>query len=134
MSQSTFQTGDILNFEAGEALPKYRLLKQSGGTVVFADAADGPDLIGVVSETHKAVASGAQVGVRMWNGPGTKLVETTAAAVAVGDLLKCANDGKVVKVGTTTTEGVIGRAKSACDSSGGVIEVVPFVYHVRDLS
>lgn len=108
-------------FTAGEALEAYCQVKlhSTAGEVVYADAGDGPDVIGV---TLDKVASGEKVAVQLKNAGGTFKIRAAAAILAHAEL-KGANDGKVTAVGTTSTEPVAGRALEAASGDGAVIEV-----------
>lgn len=103
------------SFEAGEALAKYRRVKKSGATVVYADA--GEDSIGVTM--HNA-ASGAQVMVKLFNDGGTFPIEA-AAAITANAAVYGANDGKI---DDTVSGDKLGTANEAATASGNIIEVL----------
>ena len=120
-------------FTAGEALEAYCQVKldSTAGQVVYADAADYQDVIGV---TLDKVASGEKVAVQLKNTGGTVKIRAAAPILAHAEL-KGANDGEVTAVGSTTTEAVAGVALEAASGDGAVIEVYLFPnVQVTDLS
>ena len=102
-------------FVAGEALAKFRRVKLSSSTVVYADA--GEDSIGVTMEN---AASGAPVQVKLWNDGGTFLVESAGAITAEADVYG-ANDGKIDDAVSGEKQGI---AVEAATGSGQYIEIL----------
>lgn len=97
----------------------HRLAMASDGTVGLA-------AIGVAGEyvaTYDFPSAGATETVRFLNAQGTQVMKTTAAAVAVGDSVYTAATGLVSN--TSTSAVLIGIAKTAIGSGGGLIIVVP---------
>lgn len=78
--------------------------------------AAGADAYGVA---HFAAAAGEEATVTVM---GIVPVQTTAAAVAAGDALMVAADGKVLKA--TTGKVVVGRALTAAPAAGGKIRAL----------
>ena len=113
-----YTDGNFKTFTAGEALAKFRRVKYSSSTVVYADA--GEEWIGT---TLFAAASAAQVTVKLRNGSGTHIV-TAAGTFAEGAQLYGADDGKVDDAAAGQ---VFGIALEAATASGDEIEVVPAV-------
>lgn len=139
MSQSAMHSKA---FTAGEDLAPYRFVKLNGttaGEVVYADAADALDVIGIVQapgiETTAAgaTASGSQVAVHFL---GSRTVKCTASeALTMHELVKFANDGKIQDAGATANEVVIGRTLEAASGDGSIVEVALFpAIQDRDLS
>ena len=108
-------TDNRLSVEAGEALVKYRRVKKSGATVVYADA--GEDAIGV---TMKNVASGDMAEVKLFNDGGTFPIEA-AGAITANAAVYGAADGKI---DDTVAGEKVGTANEAASASGNVIEVI----------
>ena len=132
----------VKTFTAGEDLAPFRFVKLDGTNpyqVVYADAADLLDMIGIVQEpgiqttASGATASGSQVGVTLLGG---KTVKCTASeALTVNELVKLANDGKIQDAGATASELVIGRTLEAASGDGSIVEVLLFhSLQDRDLS
>ena len=128
-------------FTAGEDLAPFRFVKLDGVNpyqVVYADAADVADMIGIVQEpgiqttASGATASGSQVAVELLGG---KTVKCTASeALTVNELVKLANDGKIQDAGATSEELVIGRTLEAASGDGSIVEVLLFQsLQARDL-
>lgn len=107
-------------FTSGEALAKFRRVKlDTDGEVVYADAADGNDWIGVTQ--HATSASGELVVIRLRNTPGTYFL-TAANTVDVGDQLFPANDGKVSGDASGTTVQLVSVEAATLDS---IFEAAP---------
>jgi hypothetical protein len=108
----------IKAFVAGEALAINRRVKLSGTTVVYSDA--GEVWIGT---TKEAVASGANVSVKLLTFPGTRKV-VAAGTFSAGAELYGAVDGKIddIEIGQ-----VAGTALEAATAAGAVIEMLPHV-------
>jgi hypothetical protein len=111
----------VKTFIAGEALAAYRRVKISPGTVTdppeVVYAAAGEDFIGV---TQYAVEIGADVAVKMNNGPGTFEIEcAVSAAIARGTVLYGAASGKVSDASSGSAQGIALEA----GVDGAVIEV-----------
>lgn len=100
---------------AGEALERFRFVKASAGTVVYADKAD----LGI-GVTQEKVADAAAVAVRMINHGGTMIV-TAAVAIAADEYVYHADDGKVSNVPNGPR---IGKALEASAADGDLIEIV----------
>lgn len=110
--------GNVMSFEAGEALEAFRRVKYSSGTVVYADA--GEYSIGV---TEHIIAIGLQVSVRLANAPGTRMC-VAAGTFSQGAELYGADDGKVDDTAIGTVYGTALEAATAADDE---IEVMPHV-------
>ena len=129
MSQSSKETK---TFTAGEALARNRLVKlgTTAGQVVYSDAADFNDCVGMVGE---AIASGAHAAVALKHRGTEKL--TASDAITAHDPIIAAADGKVAPDGGTSTENCIGFALEAATADGDIIECILFdAIEVRDLS
>lgn len=96
-----------------------RLTMASDGTVGLA----GLGIAGEYVASYTFPSAGATETVRFLNAQGTQVMKTTAAAVAVGDSVYSAASGVVSN--TSTNAILIGIAKTAIDSAGGLIIVVP---------
>lgn len=118
---SAFNESGQMSFTAGEDLAAHRRVKRgSAGEVVYADASDGNNWIGV---TIHAKVSGRQVTVRLRNSPGSFFF-TADSAIADNLQLKVANDGKV----NNAEEGAAAipfSSNEAATADGDVIETVP---------
>jgi len=89
---SAINESGLQAFIAGEDLQAHRRVKRSTtGVIVYSDAADGDNWIGVTTETR---VSGRHITVRLRNAPGT-LFFTAASAIADDTSLAGADDGKV---------------------------------------
>jgi len=113
-------SGSPMTFTAGEALAIYRRVKMSsasGENVEYAD--EGDNFIGV---TQEAAASSGLISVADKKQPGTQKL-TASGAVALGDLVYGADDGKV---STTVSGPPIGTCIGieAALADGDVIEVL----------
>lgn len=97
----------------------HRLTMASDGTVGLAGIA----VAGEYVATYDFPAAAATETVRFLNAQGTQVMKTTAAAVAVGDSVYTAASGVVSN--TSTSAVLIGIAKTAIGSGGGLIVVVP---------
>lgn len=113
----------VKTFKAGEALEAHRRVKIESGTtttppeVVYSDA--GEAYIGV---TECAVADTEDVAVRLKNCSGTVEIEcTVSSAIARGDALYGAADGKVSDAVSGTAQGT---AMQAAGASNEHIEVL----------
>jgi len=108
-------------FVAGENLAAHRRVKRgSANEVVYADAADGDNWIGV---TMHAKEANRQVTVRFRNTPGSFFF-TADSAIADALQLKVADDGKV----NNAAEGqatIPYMSNEAATADGDVIECVP---------
>jgi len=111
------QRNSPASFTAGEALEAFRRVKQSGATVVYADAGERG-----IGTTQAYVANAGQALVRM-DGEGTSKM-TAAGTFAVGATLYPADDGKVddVKAGMP-----LGKPMEAATAAGDIVEVVPII-------
>ncbi len=111
------QRNSPISFTAGEALEAFRRVKQSGATVVYADAGERG-----IGTTQAKVANGGQALVRLDAEGSSKM--TAAGTFAAGAVLYPADDGKVddVKVGLP-----LGRPLAAATAAGDILEVVPIV-------
>jgi len=106
---------EFANIEAGEALAKYRRVKLSAGTAIYADA--GEDFIGI---TMAAVVSGGIAKIKLPNDSGTFLV-TAAGAFAVDAILYGAVDGKVA---SAVSGDQIGQSIELASADGDLVEMV----------
>jgi hypothetical protein len=97
----------------------HRLTMASDGTVGLAGLA----ISGEYVATYDFPAAAATETVRFLNAQGTQVMKTTAAAVAVGDSVYSAASGVVSN--TATNAILLGIAKTAIGSGGGLIIVVP---------
>lgn len=127
---STYNEGRK-TFTASEAMGKGIIVKlgASAGTVLMADAADFEYIIGV---TEYAVASGAEVSIRLLNAGGTFKCKASAAITALDDVILAA-DGELAPDGGTSTEDVIGQALEAASGDGSIIECVLHTVIVKNL-
>ncbi len=100
---------------AGEALERYRRVKISAGTAVYADA--GEDSIGV---TQQKKASGDLVPIKLWNAGGTFAIESAGAITADADVYGAA-DGKI---DDTASGDKIGVSREDASGAAEAIEVV----------
>lgn len=94
-----------------------RLTMASDGTVGLA----GIGVVGEYVAMWAFAAAAASDTVRFMNAQGTQVLKTTAAAVAVGDAIYTAASG--VCSNTSTNAVLIGIARTAIDSAGGLIVV-----------
>ena len=109
-------------FTTSAAVSAKRLVKMaSTGLVAHCTAADADTAIGV---TDYAAASGADVGVKLLNFPGT-FEMTAVAAITSGAAVYQAADGKVSM--TPVAGGKIGIAIEAATADNDIIEVLPLV-------
>ena len=97
----------------------HRLTMASDGTVGLA----GIGITGEYVALYDFPTSGATETARMLNAQGTQVLKTTAAAVAVGDSVYSAASGVVSN--TSTNAVLIGIARTAIGSGGGLIVVAP---------
>lgn len=111
------ETG-VRSFEASVAVVANRRVKLSSGKVVYADAADKS--IGI---TIGAAGIGEQVGVKLHNFPGTRLV-TASAAITTGTPVYGDASGKVNDVFTALGE-CLGIALQAADGDDSIFEILP---------
>ena len=111
------QQNSPINLPAGEILEAFRRVKQSGITVVYADAGERG-----IGTTQVYVASGGQALIRL-DGQGTAKM-MAAGPFAAGATLYPADDGKIddVKVGLP-----LGKSLEAATAAGSIIEVVPVI-------
>jgi len=112
-------------FVAGEALEAYARVKldSTAGQVVYADASDDVNYIGV---TQAAAASAALVSVLFKEYGGTLKVQA-ADSFSAHATLYAADDGTVTDTATTGTT-QLGYALEAATAAGGVIEMLPSEY------
>lgn len=94
-----------------------RLTMASDGTVGLA----GIGVYGEYVASYTFAAAAATETVRFFNAQGTQVLQTTAAAVAVGDSIYTAASGVVSN--TSTNALLIGIARTAIGSGGGLIVV-----------
>lgn len=97
----------------------HRLTMASDGTVGLAGIA----VLGEYAALYDFPAAAASETVRFLNAQGTQVLKTTAAAVAVGDSVYTAASG--VCSNTSTNAVLIGIARTAIGSGGGLIVVAP---------
>lgn len=109
--------GNVKTYTAGEALEANRVVKVSGGTVVYADSTDSG-----IGATRAKVASGDPVGVKLFSKSGTLKIEC-AAAVAEAATVYIKNDGKIDDA-DAGSDVKCGMALEAGDA-GDIIEVLP---------
>ncbi|MCW8129617.1 MAG: DUF2190 family protein [Planctomycetota bacterium] len=119
MSQQT--EAPVISLEAAEAIGQYLRVKlNSSGKAALAGA--GEPAIGI---SQVAAAQGAQVSVRLLNGPGTFKMVANAAIAALAVVYGVASG----KIDDTTGAGNpghgIGLALEAATAQGDVIEVLP---------
>jgi hypothetical protein len=115
---ASYNNTGIRTFTAGEALEAYRRVKLSSGTVVYADEDEA-----CIGFTERAVASGADVAVRLNNHPGTFLAVVNEAVSADASLY-AGDDGKLQD--TDPGAGTIRyTALTAGGADGAIIEVFP---------
>lgn len=95
-----------------------RLTMASDGTVGLA----GIGVVGEYVAAYTFPAAAATETVRFMNAQGTQAFQTTAAAVAVGDSVYTAASGNVSNTSTSAT--LLGIARTAIGSGGGLIVVV----------
>lgn len=96
-----------------------RLTMAADGTVGLA----GVGIAGEYVAMYTFDAAGATHTVRLLNAQGTQVVQSTAAAIAVGDTVYSAANGTV----SNTAAGAIllGIAKTAVGGGGGLLIIVP---------
>lgn len=111
------ETG-IQTFTSGAALARFRRVKLSSGTVVYA----GLNEASIGFTTHDC-ASGDEVGVKLNNYPGTRKV-TVASSCTSGAALYSAASGKVDDA-SSGAGNIIGYALEAASGDGSIIEMVP---------
>ncbi len=113
-------------FAAGAALAAYRVVKINAAGAVVYPAAFADRTVGV---TQNAVASGANVTVKLWNAPGTFKV-TAGVAVTAADGGQTiyhsgtAADGKV-RITDGGSQHLLGVALEAVTTDGMVLEMTP---------
>lgn len=114
---ATIVEGPLKTFTAGGALPPYRLVKLSSGTLAYPDTSDTVT-IGVLEA--EAFAAGDMVPVRLRTAQGTWKVQASTSISAGGSCYIGAY-GTVAGSGTQ----VIGMALEAASGSGDIIEIMP---------
>lgn len=97
----------------------HRLTMASDGTVGLAGLAIQGEYVAL----YDFPAAGASETVRFLNAQGTQVLKTTAAAVAVGDSVYTAASG--VCSNTSTNAVLLGIARTAIGSGGGLIVIAP---------
>jgi len=98
--------------KASEDLAANRFVAHDGG---YPDA-DGDSALGV---TASAAKSGENVALDVL---GISVVDTTAAAIGVGDALQADDDGRVRTL--TSNQVMVGRALTAVPAGGGQVRVL----------
>jgi len=116
---ASFNDNGIRTFTAGEALERYRRVKLSTGTVVYADSDEA--CIGV---TEREVANGEQVAVRLINHAGTFLIAANEA-IDLNDVLYGANDGKITDTNPGGTGTARFKALTTGSGDGALVECLP---------
>ena len=105
MANPTFNNGDILSYEAGEAIAAHRFVKDKGdNTYLYATAGGGVDGV-----SKAAAAIGEELAVVI---DGVPLVEA-AEALDPGDEVASDTDGKAVKYVSGTKAGRVTNNTSA---------------------
>lgn len=110
-----FTPGAAVTYTAESAITAGRVVELSGDRTVSTAAAGSAKAVGVAARAAKV---GEQVLVHHLNGQVHRLV--TAGAVAAGDRVAAAADGKVA----TATENTVGLALTSAAAADGVIEVL----------
>ncbi len=104
----------VIPMTAGETVVANRVVKLSDGKVIYADAAEAADIIGI---TQGGASADASVDVRLL---GVLGYGVAAGTFAVDAALYLAADGKVDDSGTT----LVGVALDAATEAGDVVRVV----------
>ena len=98
-----------------------RLAMASDGTVALA----GIGVLGEYVALYTFPAAAASETVRFMNAQGTQVLQSTAAAIAVGDSVYTAASGLCSN--TSTNAVLIGIARTAVGSGGGLLVVAPTI-------